>query len=487
MIAPEHRILLIKVTQDLGMEPGPGRLYEAVRGWWRVGTQRRDGSTSAPEYVAAACDGRVASVYRIEGWTGPNADGRWAFFGRPARDLTAAYQGMGVAAYYPPGAQNPLRYVHCAPAPASDEPSLAELRAGTVEPPAETLAEITRRLDGEPLFHLMLAHRELFHSNLLGWFFEYLPAAGLQVLRTLSHPAPWHGRPAVYREWQHLDLVVEAPDLAPLIVENKVFAQPDEDQLARYGDLVRRHYDDSTCLLLSTNRPNWPSGRAILGGTEWTWLGYDRLADLIAASLPEDASYEAETMRRYTHVARGLAAMVDAVQISSSDDPFLLSAEKTAGVPDRLVASLAKARARHTSHLIEQAVAGKAEPGYTSSGFTNGSALVEWSALFLRCGCRPGWQQQGRDFRLFVITSQDTGRGPDVRRRREAHVQAEHLDWFDWTRVDAILGTKQVAARPEAGGFNAYAPDFVYRNKPAPDITVQQLIDVTERLADLAS
>jgi hypothetical protein len=270
-------------------------------------------------------------------------------------------------------------------------------------------------------------------------------------------------------------------------VENKVFAQPDEDQLARYGDLVRRHYDDSTCLLLSTNRPNWPDGSAALGGIEWIWLGYDRLADLIAESLPEDASYEVETMRRYTHVARGLAAMIDAVQISSPDDPFLLSAAKTADVPDRLVASLAKARARHTSHLIEQALAGNAEPGYTASGFTNGSALVEWSTAPLPCGCRPGWQQQGRDFRLFVITTQDTGSGPDLRRSRETHVQAEHLAWFDWSRIDPILGTKQVTARPTAGGFNAYAPDFVYRNKPVPDITVRQLIDVTERLGDLTS
>ncbi len=475
------------MTQGLGVQPDSGRLYEAVRGWWLVGARRRDGSASAPEYVAAARDGRVALVYRIEGWTGPNADGRWAFSGKPDPDLTAAYQGMEVAAYYPSGAQNPLRYVHCAPASAGDGPSLAEIRGGTVEPAAETLAEITRQLDGEPLFHLMLAHRELFHSNLLGWFFEHLPAAGLQVLQTLSHQAPRHGRLAVWREWQHLDLVVEAPGLAPLIVENKVFAQPDEDQLTRYGDLVRRHYDDSTCLLLSTNRPNWPDGRAALGGIEWTWLGYDHLADLIAESLPEGASYEVETMRRYTHVARGLAAMIDAVQISSPEDSFLLSAEQTADVSDRLVASLAKARARHTSHLIEQAVAGNAEPGYTSSGFTNGSALVEWSAASLPCGCRPGWQQQGRDFRLFVITSRDTGRGPDLRRDREAHVQAEHLDWFDWSRVDAILGTKHVAARPTAGGFNAYAPDFVYRNKPAPDITARQLIDVTERLADLAS
>ncbi len=126
------------------MEPDSGRLYEAVRGWWRVGARRRDGSASAPEYVAAARDGRVALVYRIEGWTGPNADGRWAFSGKPDPDLTAAYQGMEVAAYYPSGAQNPLRYVHCAPASAGDGPSLAEIRGGTVEPAAETLAEITR-------------------------------------------------------------------------------------------------------------------------------------------------------------------------------------------------------------------------------------------------------------------------------------------------------------------------------------------------------
>jgi hypothetical protein len=486
VISPNHRVLLIKVTQDLGAEPDVARIYRAVRGWWRVGAQRRDGGNAAPQYVAAAYDGKVVAVFRIERWSGPNDEGRWAFRGRPDLELTAAYRGLDVRAYYPPGAQNPLRYVHCAPVRAETEASLADVREGAAEPPAETLAEISRRLDGEPLFHLMLAHRELFHSNLLGWFFENLPRPGLRLLRTLSREAPWHGPVKVFREWQHVDLIVEAPRLAPLIIENKVFAQPDEDQLARYGEIVRRAYADSACVLLSTNRPNWASNRVRLGGVEWTWLGYDRLADLIEAVLPAHDSYEVETMRRYVHVARGLAGMVEAVRITGPDDPFLLPNDVTVGVPGRLVASLAKARARHVANLLDEAVVDKANHGCHASGFTNGNALVEWHAPPLPCGCRPGWQQQGRDFRLFVATDLHLGRGPELRRARENHVEAQHVQWFDWSRVDELIGATEVACRPAGGGFNAYAPDFVYQNKPAPVITVDQMIKVTERLLGFA-
>ncbi len=39
----------------------------------------------------------------------------------------------------------------------------------------------------------------------------------------------------VRREDKSLDLVIECAGYAPLVIENKMFSLPDEDQLARYG------------------------------------------------------------------------------------------------------------------------------------------------------------------------------------------------------------------------------------------------------------
>jgi hypothetical protein len=47
-------------------------------------------------------------------------------------------------------------------------------------------AKIAETLRTESLTHLMLGHRELFHSNLLAWFFQYLPDAADRVFGSLT-------------------------------------------------------------------------------------------------------------------------------------------------------------------------------------------------------------------------------------------------------------------------------------------------------------
>lgn len=152
---------------------------------------------------------------------------------------------MDVGDYYPRGAANPLRYVHCQPAATADEPSLAVLRSAPAPPraapSAESLRTITERLGDEPLFHLMLAHRELFHTNLLAWFFEHLAHIGDRAVAELSPADENQHERRVRREWKHLDLVVETPGRAPLVVDNKIFALPDEtaaDRLRRMVDVM---------------------------------------------------------------------------------------------------------------------------------------------------------------------------------------------------------------------------------------------------------
>lgn len=223
----------------------------------------------------------------------------------------------------------------------------------------------------------------------------------------------------------------------------------------------------------------------MLGGVTWRWLGYRRLAEHIEGALPVEPSYEHETMRRYATIARGLADLVGAVAVRGLHEPFQLPEVATAGAPPRLVASLAKSRARQTADLVDQAASDRLDPGLTDSGF-NGQALVEWKTSPQACGCSLGWQLQGGDFRLFVASTLNHGTSAELRESRSAHAWKAHREWFDWTRVDGVLGGAVTADLPrEPRKLNPYAPDFVYRYKRLPSITVQQLVDVTERLADL--
>src|SRR5664279_4046448 len=91
-------------------------------------------------------------------------------------------------------------------------------------------------LVAEPLWHVSLGSKELFHSNLLGWMCERFPAKALDVFRPWLVPAPTTTATRVRREYKHLDLVIEWAGYAPLVIENKVFSLPDDSQLIRYGD-----------------------------------------------------------------------------------------------------------------------------------------------------------------------------------------------------------------------------------------------------------
>ena len=95
--------------------------------------------------------------------------------------------------------------------------------------------EICDALNSESIFHLSLHSKELFHSNVIAWFCDAYPEEAARVL------ANWTPKRAtsvhrIQRERKNLDLVIELRGLAPVIIENKVFSPPDEEQLDEYSE-----------------------------------------------------------------------------------------------------------------------------------------------------------------------------------------------------------------------------------------------------------
>ena len=180
--------------------------------------------------------------------------------------------------------------------------------------PAPDVADVVRRLLDEPLTHLMLGHRELFHSNLLAWFFECLPAEADTVFLPLTSRNGAVDTPRrVLREQGNLDLQFEWPGRDSLIIENKVFSLPDEGQLARYAEGLKAGSTPSLWLLSSAN-PGWPGNQKALGNRVWKWLSYARLAEGIHAAVQGRGSeYPIETMRHYAVVAALLSDLAKSV------------------------------------------------------------------------------------------------------------------------------------------------------------------------------
>lgn len=347
------------------------------------------------------------------------------------------------------------------------------------------MKDLVLRLNDELLTHLMLGHRELFHSNLLAWFFQRMPDAADQVFGSLTteNPGVENVMREVKREKNNLDLWFRWPDRKALVLENKVFRLPDERQLESYAGTAQGCGGNPSLWLLSLTDPVWVGNRKIIGGSEWRWLPYKDLAERIRLALAsDDHSYEAETMRRYADVVDLLSELAANVVVTDSNETVALPEDvQNALGDDRLTAGLARLRARSVAHRVSQALdaAGIAEAA-VESGFTNDLPLNSWFAPIDRApSARAGWQLQNNQFRLAIITPHLEGRSEAERQARYEFANANE-DLFDFGYLDEILGTAASPTRPSPRrnsplGFNRFDPDFVYRYKEAPHLEVGQL------------
>ncbi len=348
-----------------------------------------------------------------------------------------------------------------------------------------TLAAIVEQLNEEPLTHLMLGHRELFHSNLLAWFFRCIPDDADQIFGSLTTNSRTQSKATrqVQREKNNLDLLFRWPGRHPLVIENKVFSLPDEHQLENYTARATANGESPALWLLSLSDPGWQDGKKELGGSTWRWLSYKELAERIRSSLaPEDRTYPAETMRHYALVVDLLSDLVQCVILHDSSETVALpiNTMKALG-DDKLMSSMSKLRARSVAQYVSQALnaAGIKETAVESS-LTNARPLNSWFLSTARApGARAGWQLQGDQFRLALITPHLEGRS-EVARQARFDFAKRNEDLFDFGYLDKILGTEGSLTKPLHGpsnplGFNRYDPDFVYRYKLTAHITVRQL------------
>ncbi|HXL38268.1 MAG TPA: PD-(D/E)XK nuclease family protein [Ktedonobacteraceae bacterium] len=140
----------------------------------------------------------------------------------------------------------------------------------------EIVANLCAALEKEPLFHMSLGSKELFHSNFLAWFADCFPEPPAAAFRPWTVPMGDGQAGRSEREPAHLDLVLHLPGLAPIAIENKVFSVPSEEQLDRYaeGVLLQREKEGTSYarVLLSLMSSGWTLYKG------WRLLSYRELA-----------------------------------------------------------------------------------------------------------------------------------------------------------------------------------------------------------------
>lgn len=350
------------------------------------------------------------------------------------------------------------------------------------------VAELCEQLDGEPLLHLSLHSKELFHSNVLGWLFEKYPQPAAAILEGLV-PARAASRPApiVRREYRYLDLVVELPGLAPVVIENKVFSLPDTAQLERYARDALEGLDDPALILLSFTSPGWPGDTFATGDRSWRWLSYDELSrrvTLVAGAIRTggyvDATFAADLLDHYANLIDRLRRLALAVGEPHETDGVELRSEILDQLRRvRLHDALSKARARALLNTLRQQL-GDVVGGRIvqwKSDFTRGNVLLE-AFVPTASGDRIGWQLQGGQWRLAVITAAHVGRTEEARAQRHRYVADHYGDWFDFGPLTEVAGARNAPRSERAGEFNRYDPDFVYRYRLVADLTVTHLVEL---------
>lgn len=462
--------VLLRISQLWHPAMDEDEVYDAVRGWWVMGPKRERAS-----YALAVAQGSVRGVFAVHGWqsrTEPHGGLRWAFDGQPADEMSHL-NGLDVNGLFPPGAANPVRYLNC------DHAQRGERAAAVAVPSAGDVADLRATcasLMSNPMLALSLGAKELFHSNFLAWLVETNPACGALALPEVS---PDDRGLRVRREAHHLDLVIEGA--TSLVIENKTFSLPDEDQLDRYAEVnvPALGLPDPTLLLLSLTDPGWPDRRY----RGWRWLPYGQLAARISEAVqqhPFAADFDNELVRRWVDLVHDLERLVHLVE---PHDPasklFLQPAELEILRPTRLGDALGKARARRVRHALHQSFsAAGLRCDFLESNFTKGAPLLS-AGVTHDDGCLLGWQLQGSQWRRFVLISEGPrGTGDLAKQRRIDHVRAQHPGWFDFRLEHSLT---QVADAPSTT-YKHFAPDFVYDYVKLADPTIGQVLLLGEQV-----
>ena len=263
------------------------------------------------------------------------------------------------------------------------------------------------------------------------------------------------------------------PESGSVLIENKLFSIPAEEQLARYSE----QFDQNTsCWLLSLMDPGWSGRKKRIGRHEWHWKDYGELGSELESSLSmTPPSFERELAVRYANVVKRLARLNVLVAPGHDDDTVELGSEVADLLRgNQLSAGMVKVRASAVASAVLNAVHDH-QPTRAGAGFSNGTPIVEcFYALDGHPRVELGWQLQNGSFRLMIISRDEVvyrGREPTTEGVELAAMLADHLGV--WPKLEGVLGVNSSGERSDR--LYGFADDVIYRHRRVEGLTLGQL------------
>ena len=317
---------------------------------------------------------------------------------------------------------------------------------------------------------------ELFHTNMLYWLANHRSNESIPIWRVLglTDLHAFEEPRFIRREWRNIDLTISpGPGQRALVIENKIGAIPNPGQLdGYYAGLVSRKLpfssENTEYVLLTLTRPSF------IAPAPWRSMTYRDLLRALRQTAQRLPGADRELIEAYTTLVERLDAVAIAYDPARDlDTPASLLADERHVLNEaRMLSLVEKLRASRFAELATSAL--KEHFGCTDpvgSGYSNGSAIYQW---FIQgpAGRLFGWQIQGGQFRLVVITSEND---PRLRGDREALVERLYESYFDFSPPPGL--SNALAGYTGRKTWLGYEPRFVYRYASlAPSTTWRELV-----------
>ncbi|WP_132297796.1 hypothetical protein [Kribbella sp. VKM Ac-2568] len=276
----------------------------------------------------------------------------------------------------------------------------------------------------------------------------------------MSYPSP--DRIDAGRERRHLDIVIDPVGAHPkVVVENKLYSIPYPAQLTKYNAYPvpwsSSHGDEGAVetryVLLSLMAPSFPLP------PPWVHVTYRDLADALAHVDEGHLGRTSDLFVRYRALVHRLVALAEAVDPAQALDEQFSVVEVVAQMPGGgLDGAIAKLR---FSGLAQAVQAHFTHPKELELDGARGGRISYWRRLADNRG-GVGWQFQENQLRLQITVEDPDLQGKGNEAARAAIVEAEHVEYFDHSQVEAILGSELRSKTYTPGQWNHFNPDFAY-------------------------
>lgn len=191
----------------------------------------------------------------------------------------------------------------------------------------QVILTLIQQLKKQPIFHLSLADKELFHSNFLAWLALEYPTFFLSVLEgmitqegTKVNTAGWRkdylqNKLTVKREYNNFDLCIlrevqkkKGIVLEPVfILENKNKSIPYLSQLQNYNEKLKQYKPERLLLSLATHIPD----RKNITNAGWKIVSYGDLAKAMRNVPKSIKPYPRALIKDYQKFVSNLAELSD--------------------------------------------------------------------------------------------------------------------------------------------------------------------------------